>query len=77
MKQKSEYVLTADVISLVPELGHAGEGGEAGGGGGRDTRGSVPQRGARRLHRQCQGEDAKQSLCGFQRDKVIYAVKLR
>ena len=23
------------------------------------------------------GEDAKQSLCGFQRDKVIYAVKLR
>ena len=44
------FVLTRDVISLVPEHGHAGEGGGGEAGGGRHTRGPVPQRGAHGLH---------------------------
>ena len=36
------FVLTGDVISLVPEHRHAGERGQAQGGGGRHTRGPVP-----------------------------------
>ena len=49
------FVLTGDVISLVPEHRHAGERGQAQGGGGRHTRSSVPQRGTHRtLHTESQ-----------------------